>query len=47
MNKFALFVASLLMSVTSFAQWTKPAAPQRGFNIVKYSNGLSQKVLIP
>ena len=27
MNKFALFVASLLMSVTSFAQWTKPAAP--------------------
>ena len=26
---------------------TKLAAPQRGFNIVKYSNGLSKKVLIP
>jgi hypothetical protein len=27
MNKIALFVASLLMSISSFAQWTKPAAP--------------------
>ena len=27
MNKFALFVASLLVSVSSFAQWSKPAAP--------------------
>ncbi len=27
MNRFTLFVASLLMSVASFAQWTKPAAP--------------------
>jgi len=26
---------------------TRLAAPQRGFNIVKYSNGLSKKVLIP
>ena len=27
MNKFALFAASLLMSASSFAQWTKPKAP--------------------
>ena len=27
MNRFALFVASLLVSAASFAQWTKPAAP--------------------
>lgn len=27
MNKIALFVASLLMSISSFAQWAKPAAP--------------------
>lgn len=27
MNRFTLFVAFLLMSVASFAQWTKPAAP--------------------
>ena len=27
MNKIALFVASLFVSVASFAQWTKPTAP--------------------
>ncbi|MBQ9665878.1 MAG: hypothetical protein IJV33_05360 [Bacteroidaceae bacterium] len=27
MNKFVFFIASLFVSVTSFAQWTKPAAP--------------------
>ncbi|MBQ6965674.1 MAG: hypothetical protein IJP82_08310 [Bacteroidaceae bacterium] len=27
MNRFTLFVASLFVSVASFAQWTKPAAP--------------------
>ena len=27
MNRFTLLVTSLLMSVASFAQWTKPAAP--------------------
>ena len=29
MNKIALFVASLLMSISSFAQWAKPAAPAK------------------
>lgn len=27
MNKFALLVASLFVSLASFAQWTKPTAP--------------------